>query len=293
MKVLITGITGYLTQYLLKTVPENIHLSGTWHSPLTMDEKSDFKGIELFPLDLQNNLLPQLDNIKADILIHTAAEANLAKCENNPDYARRVNHLAVAELAAWCDQHKTRLIFVSTDIVFDGEHAPYKENDLPQPVNIYGKTKFAGEQAVQQFCADHAVLRLALVLGKGLGRKKNFIDWLKEQVKNQNEVPLFYDEIRTPIYAGDAAKFIWAVALSSHTGIFHCCGDKSIDRFTLGKKICDSLKKDYKFLKKVSVKNMSHPRPADVTLVDSKLKGLFSFRKTEIQSKMFFGSDAL
>ena len=263
MRVLISGISGYIGQYLVRHRPASVTLSGTYHK-----QKPAFSAdIALLPLELQKPLQKQLEMVQADVCIHTAAMAGLADCQRNEREAMRINAEATAELADWCRQQGIRLIYLSTDIVFDGQNAPYNEDSKPEPVNVYGKSKLAGEQAVQEILKDFAVCRIALSLGRGLGGRRNFIDWLLEQLRQGREVGLFNDEIRTPSPVTPLAERIWQIALSEGCGIYHCFGRTKTDRYALGRAVCRYLQKDEDLLKSVSLNDAAaYPRPADVSL---------------------------
>lgn len=276
MNVLITGVSGYIAQYLLKTAPENCQITGTFYSPVPDSEKTKLSGINLIPLKLENNVFDQLQNLNTDVVIHAAAVSALAESDEDPERATRINSLATGELAAWAKQKGSRFIYLSTDIVFDGQQAPYQESDKPEPINPYGKSKLAGEISAQKNNPDAVIARLALVLGKGLGRKKNFVDWLEEHVRQKKTIPLFMDEIRTPINVKDAAKTIWKLAASDNSGIFHLCGTESVDRYALGVRICHYIDPQFSLFKKTSLKEMSYARPADVSMKDNRLGQIFN-----------------
>ncbi|MCB0282466.1 MAG: SDR family oxidoreductase [Calditrichae bacterium] len=277
MHVLITGITGYISRYLLKFAPPDIKISGTFHSPLNSEEKSAFKHINLVQLELQNPVEVQLQNIKADVVIHTAAVSGLAESASGIEQADRINNVSSGELARWAKNRSCKFIYLSTDIVFDGLHAPYSESDKCVPVNSYGKSKYDGELAVLKNNDNAIITRLALVLGQGIGRKKNFIDWLHNSVRLNQEIPLFTDEIRTPVCAIDVAKTIWHLTQKDAAGIFHLCGNKSIDRYELGCRICNYIDANYNNFKKASLHDMPYRRPVDVSLKDNRLLEILNY----------------
>ena len=268
--VLITGISGYVSQYLLRFKPENVRVLGTARRPWPVTKQEN---IAVYNLDLTRDVLPQLEQIDlpVDIVLHTAAVSNLGQCQSNPELARRVNAQATAELARWCKNRHIRLIYFSTDIVFKGDHPPYDEQAQPEPINMYGQTKWEGEIAVQKSAADFAIGRIALGLGRGLNGTRNFVDWFLERLKNRQPLTLFTDEIRTATYAAELAKRFWQLALSRETGIFHVCGAQALDRFSLGKAFCDYLGKGHDLLTPISLQDMKdYPRPADVSLISTR-----------------------
>ncbi len=268
--VLITGISGYVSQYLLRFVPQNVRVLGSARRPWAPARKA---GIPVYPLDLTRDVLVQLEQIDVpvDVVLHTAALSNLGQCQNKPELAHRVNVQATAELALWCKERNARLIYFSTDIVFKGDTPPYDEQAQPDPVNVYGQTKWEGEIAVQESGADFAIGRIALGLGRGLNGTRNFVDWFLQRLRNGQALTLFKDEIRTATYVAELAKAFWRLALTNEGGIFHVCGAQPLDRFTLGKAFCDYLGRGHDLLQPVSLGDMTdYPRPADVSLLSTR-----------------------
>lgn len=271
-RILISGLNGYLGQYLLACQPPSIELAGTIRPQSILQIPSFLSGLELVKLSLEEEIEAQFQDITTDILIHTAALANLAVCENAPKLAEKVNSQASGALARWCAKRRIRMIYLSTDIVFDGEHPPYSEDDLARPVNVYGKTKWLGEKAIQEELSDFVIIRISLALGPGRGGRRNFVDWFMDKINSKQEIPLFYDEIRTPTAVRILAEKIWQIALSTVTGTFHLCGERSIDRYELGRIICQKLGQGLDLLRPISVKTMNdYPRPVDVSLKSDRL----------------------
>ncbi len=257
MRVLITGINGYVAWHLLQTLPSGVELWGSQRP----GRKNDLD-FPVIPLDLEKEVAPALRDIRVDAVIHTAALSSLAECERAPQKAMRINGEATAELARWCAEKETHLVYLSTDIVFDGEHAPYAPDDSPAPINVYGKSKYAGEQAVS---GRGAIVRLALLLGRS-PHKKNFVDWFLERAQNNLDIPLFYDEVRTPLSTMAAARKIWEITLAEKKGCFHLAGGKSSNRLELGEALCEEYGLTNVRLKPVSLKEAGIPRPRDVRL---------------------------
>lgn len=106
-----------------------------------------------------------MDEVQPSAVIHPAAMAGIDACQANPVQARRVNAEIAKGLADLCSRHGARLIFVSTDNVFDGKSGGYAEDDPVSPINYYGRTKVEGERAVRESLPDSAVARLSLVMG--------------------------------------------------------------------------------------------------------------------------------
>ena len=266
-RVLITGGSGFIAQYLLRYAPADIKVAVTIRDErkwLFVENNHYFPS---YPLFLEKEIAPQMPDKAFDLVIHTAAMASLAACEKEEALALRINSEATAELAEWCAQRGVRLFYLSTDIVFKGDRPPYTEKDQPEPVNVYGWSKWQGELALQRMSLDFAIGRVALVLGRGMGFSRNFTDWFLERLNNNQEIPLFRDEIRTPSAVAALAGEIWRLALSAGQGIFHLAGAEALSRLELGRKICAHLGRGEELLKAVTLSEMDdYARPPDVSL---------------------------
>jgi dTDP-4-dehydrorhamnose reductase len=270
-RVFITGINGYIGQYLNTYGPNHIELEGSVREIDPAFISYFNPHIKLHILNLEKDLYPQLEEISADIIIHTAAMANLSACQKNPESARQINAMATESLAKWCAQNGTRMVYLSTDIVFDGQHPPYSEDDIPNPINVYGLTKLQGEQAVQSHVEDHAIIRIALAMGRGKFYRKNFVDWIIDKIKKREEIPLFIDEFRTASAISYLVKNIWLIALSTDKGIFHQFGASRLCRYEIGKLICRGLNSGIDLIRSVKAAEMKdYPRPMDVSLTTNR-----------------------
>ena len=266
-RVLITGINGYIGQYLYLSRPKHVHTEGSIRNADTEFGNFIDPLTSLHHFDLRLDIESQLKHINTDILIHTAAMANLGLCQKNPQLADQVNAQATMSIARWCRKNAVRFIYLSTDIVFDGEHPPFSENDNPNPVNVYGSSKLKGENAVQEYAENYAIIRIALGMGKGKFQRSNFVDWVINKINKAEQIPLYEDEFRTASPLPYLVNNIWRIALSEARGIFHQFGAKRLSRYEIGKLICKELNSGMELLRPVKAAELQdYPRPLDVSL---------------------------
>lgn len=137
---------------------------------------AEFSMYEVIPTDLPeaditdaNGMMALLEKYQPDVVIHCAAMTAVDACESSVDMAYRLNAVGTANVARACHHHNIRLIAISTDYVFEGDATrPYNEFDLPSGGRtIYGKSKYAGEQAVRQYCPNHIIARISWLYGAG------------------------------------------------------------------------------------------------------------------------------
>jgi dTDP-4-dehydrorhamnose reductase len=183
-----------------------------------------------------------------DALVHTAAMADIAPCAADPARARRLNAEAPAELAAACARRGARLLHVSTDQVFDGSRAGWREEDEPAPRHLYGASKLAGERGVAAACPGALIVRPSLLTGEAPAGRRSASSALLELLARGGRPALFTDEWRTPLAVVDAARALadlleredcWRAApLPSAPGrLLHLGGPERLTRLELGRRI--------------------------------------------------------
>ena len=141
-----------------------------------------------------------LNNNKFDIIINCAAYTQVDKAEQEAELANQINHLAVKQLASIASNQQARLIHISTDYVFDGESdKPYIETDTPNPINAYGRTKLAGEKALQALMPMNAIIIRTSWLYSEYGN--NFVSTMLRLGKERDELSVVNDQMGSPTYA--------------------------------------------------------------------------------------------
>jgi dTDP-4-dehydrorhamnose reductase len=192
MKIVIVGAGGRLGAALLR------EYQGTF----------DSTGFNHTQLDLSNfdEIREKLGETDFDVLINAAAFTNVDLCETQPDQAFRINAEAPRVLAEICGEKNAKLIYFSTDYVFDGEkRAPYTEEDEANPISIYGESKLAGEKNVLAAGGHHLVVRVSWVFGPD---RPSFIDGMIKRAQENETVDAIADKFSTPSYTQDVAKML-------------------------------------------------------------------------------------
>ncbi len=195
MKILVLGATGQIGFELLRTLAP----LGAVTAAARGGDLGD--GSRALDVDLANSvsLASVLDAADADLIVNAAAYTAVDRAEDEPERADRVNHLAVAEIAAWAARHAARIVHYSTDYVFDGSATrPYREDDRTAPLGVYGRTKLAGEEALRASGARHLLLRTAWVYA---ARGHNFLRTMLRLAKERDELRVVNDQIGAPTSA--------------------------------------------------------------------------------------------
>ena len=178
-----------------------------------------------------------LDASRPDAVVHAAAIGRANHCEERPDEAERVNARLPGTLARECHERGLRLVALSTDLVFAGDRSFLREDDATGPLGIYGRTKLAGEQAVLSACPGAAVVRVALILGRGHGPRATSTESVARALLGGQAVRLFTDEHRTPVDPESVADAVGRLLECPAAGHFHLGGPERISRYDLGRRV--------------------------------------------------------
>ncbi|MFZ9661633.1 MAG: SDR family oxidoreductase [Chitinophagaceae bacterium] len=261
--ILISGSNGLVGQYLhraLLHIPAKVIATGRESSRLGMEQEASAPEFVQWEITDPQQVSAVLKTHRPNIIIHAAAEAQPDFCEQNREAAWQTNVAATRYIAEVAEEIGAFMLFVSTDFVFKGDAGPYKETDLPDPVNYYGETKREAEQLVQQICTSWAIVRTVLVYGKTAdGTRSNIITWLQGHLEKGNPIKVVNDQVRTPTYAGDLAKGILAVALKKAGGIWHISGKDELTPYQMGLKVAERLNLPKELMTPVTADTFTQP----------------------------------
>ena len=205
MKILITGSNGMLGHDLIEVLKERHELILTTSKTLDITDEE-----QVFEFICKN---------KPDIVINSAAYTDVEGCETNQDLAYAVNSEGVRNLALACREIDCPLVHISTDYVFNGKNTrPWLEYDEVDPINVYGRSKLKGEEAISDVLDKFFILRTAWLYGVN---GKNFPKTMLELAENHSEVSVVYDEVGTPTYTSDLASAISDLIETDYYGIYH------------------------------------------------------------------------
>jgi dTDP-4-dehydrorhamnose reductase len=231
--VLVTGAAGLLGGRVAALLGERFEVTAARH------RAAPPAGLATVDLDLldQDSLDSALARARPDAVVHCAAAGDVDRCEREPGPAERVNAEATAEVARACRRRGLRLVALSTDLVFAGERAFMKEDDATGASIVYARTKLAGENAALAEAPDAAVLRVALVAGRGHGAKGTSTESVAWALRAGRPVRLFTDQLRTPVDSYSVADAIGRAIERPVAGRFHVGGPERLSRYELGRRV--------------------------------------------------------
>lgn len=204
-QIVIVGSGGRLGAALLRSFGSDFPVAGFSRAQLDL-ASPDRIASTLRPLDF-------------DVLINCAANTNVDRCEQEPQEAFMLNADAPRLLAEICAEKNARLVHFSTDYVFDGAKTePYTEEDVADPISVYGRSKLEGERRVLAASANHLVLRVSWVFGPD---RPSFVDWIVQQALEKDQVAAVADKFSTPSYTLDIAEMLRPLLEARTCGIVH------------------------------------------------------------------------
>lgn len=248
MKILVTGAAGMLGTSLIPVLDAREHTVKATDINLLDSRISrlDVRNIEEF-MEVGSDFRP-------DLIMHLAAETDLEVCESRVDYAYEENFIGTQNACRLCHEHDTPLVFISTAGVFDGTKrgAPYTEFDSPNPVNVYGASKFHAEQIVRQTVPSHYIVRAGWMVGGGKRDKKFVSKIIKKIEAGEKTIYAVSDRFGTPTYAPAFSETLEKIVRTGFFGTYHLACKGSGSRYDVASEILRIMGRDDVELKPVS-----------------------------------------
>ena len=273
MRILVTGASGNLGAYVLDALRGTDHERVAW-SGRAGGERS---GVTLGPIDLLDceAIRSRLDQDDPDAVVHLAAVSAATEVRRDLPKARAVNVEATGEIASWCARRDRRLVFSSTDLVFDGSRSWNREDDPAEPILAYGRTKREAERLVLS-TPGGLVARLPLMFGPSRCGKPGFFDGAMSDLRRGSPRSFFADEFRSPLDYATAAAILVHLVPMEVAGTLHVAGVERVSRFDLMRRSAAAMGLDASLVRP-SLRGDApgaEPRPADVSLSTERLAAL-------------------
>lgn len=269
----ITGASGQLGSHVVRQLAHD----GANPTVLALvgQHRVGTSGVTTQPVDLADSVKLRIcvSAMRATHVLHLGARTAVRDCYEDPDEAHRVNVEATRVLADAAVATGARFVFTSTDMVFDGRSAPYRELDTPNPLSVYGRTKAAAETYVAE-CPNALIARVPLMYGYSLAPRETTFEKMIHGLRHGEPLRLFTDEFRTPAWLGDVARALIGLARREVTGVVHVTGPERLSRYELIARCADILGVQNGHLQAIRQADVEseEPRPADLSLCGEALR---------------------
>lgn len=280
MKILITGSRGQLGRDLEEVFTKTGEYELTC---LGRDELDITK-----PGDVQRAVLTN----RPEVIIHAAANTNVDQCELDEDSAYLVNALGARNVAVAAAKAGAKLVYVSTDYVFNGRaERPYTEFDLPDPINVYGKSKLAGEQYVAGLSDQYFIVRTSWLYGR---HGRNFVKTMLNLAREKSEVSVVDDQVGSPTYTKDLARFLAELIQTELYGIYHASNSGFCSWFDFARAVFKLAGLEQIKVRPISTAELNRPAPRPAySVLDNyciRLQGLHALRPWEDALREFLSA---
>ena len=252
---LVTGATGLLGSQVLRQAAGRAPLCGTWFS----QPPAAGSGVDFVQLDVGDHEAVQrlVQRLRPQAIIHTAYR------KEGPD-ARRVTVQGTQHIAEAAAEIGARLVHASSDVLLDGEHAPYDETAPPAPLHPYGQAKAEAEAAVQQAAPEAVIVRTSLICQ--LQPPDPISAWIIDSLRDSRPITLFTDEIRSPLWVQDLAAALVELVELPFSGVLNVAGPQSLSRYQMGVRLARHVGLDERGIGAGSSLDSGLRRPRDCTL---------------------------
>lgn len=234
-RIVFTGITGLLGGYFLKNRDLDYEIIGIVNRNLKRNSKS-FSKIDITS---KESVLNFFGKIKPNIIVHAASIGNVDYCETHKNEAYRVNVEGTKNIIDAAENIGAKLIFMSSNAIYDGINYPYNEKSKARPINFYGKTKIEAENLIINSKVNYTILRLMTMYGwpQPEGRT-NPVTWIIDKLRKGESINVVNDIYNNHLWAGQAADVIWKIIKNNtDMNIYNVAGKDCISRFELALKV--------------------------------------------------------
>jgi dTDP-4-dehydrorhamnose reductase len=240
-RILVTGANGLLGQHLAQIFSQvaKYELLFTSHQSTFFFNHQPLLDYTQLDITSKSDVKSLAVSFHPDIIINAAAMTNVDACESKRELAWKINVHGVENLVDVARIINAKIIHVSTDYVFDGLRGPYVEDDRPNPINYYGKTKLASENVLRTRDVHFAIARTIVLYGTGKNVKRNFALWVIDSLSNGKQIQASTDQVSSPTNVHDLAYGILRIVEQEAEGVYHVSGAQHLSRNEFANKIAE------------------------------------------------------
>lgn len=274
-KVLFIGAKGLLGSNFIDRYSKENSIHGTYFKNKNVKK---IKNLKSSFLDIRNkkNVFELIKNSQAGTVIHASAIGDVDFCEKNKRIAHQTNVSGTKNVADACNKYQKKIIFLSSNAIYDGKKSSLSEKSKPNPINFYGSTKLKGEKYVSSVCGMYMILRLNTMYGwNEYGERDNPATWIIEKVKNGKSISVVDDVYNNHLYVLSAAEVVNEVIINwQNRQFFNIAGKDCVSRYDFARIITKILKKKQSLVKRVNSSYFQSlaPRPKNTCYNTKKME---------------------
>ena len=286
-RILVVGSNGMLGQSLCRFYSKQkiVRLLGC-----SIEDRSFVNGFDYLQSDItkRNDIKKVILDFYPDYIINASAYTNVDKSETEREEAWKVNVKGVEYLAEAARILDARIIHISTDYIFDGRNGPYTENEKPNPLGYYARTKLASENALRISGVLYTILRTNVLYGSDSNCKTGFVRWLVSSLREGKEVRIVTDQINNPTFVDDLVQAISKVVEYNKTGIYNIGGKEFLSRFEFSEMIAEFFELNKNLIKPVTTDELKQParRPLKSGLITLKAETELGYKPHTIKETL-------
>lgn len=261
-RLLITGGSGNLGRVFTEKLSGQYQVLSTFHNKIVPCHKATFAKMDITDYRDVGVIFREF---KPEIVIHTAALANVDECEKNPHDAWQINEAGTENISIFSRECKSKLVYISTDSVYDGSTGVHKEDEKPNPINVYGKTKLIGEQKA-------LIAKNALIIRTAYFDR--LADWVLGELKQGKQVDMFMDTVFSPVCASDLVNIISVMIEKKLSGIYNVGAVDCKSKYEFGQFLARAFDYDEDLIVPISAQSMETrvKRPSHLYLSTGKVE---------------------
>lgn len=278
-RIIVVGGNGMLGQRLIEFYNKlnDIELLAT-----SVEDKSVFIDVDYIQVDIsnRNEIKKVIYDFCPDFIINAAAYTNVDKSESERELAWKINVKGVEYLSETARVLDSHLVHISTDYIFDGKSGPYTENDIPNPLGYYARTKLASENVLKLSGSKNTILRTNVLYGTAKFSRPDFVKWVVDSLRAGKEIKIVDDQINNPTFIDDLVQGVNKIVELRKEGIYNIGGDEFLNRYDFTIIIANYFNLDKSLIKKIKTEELNQParRPLKSGLITIKAQSELGYK---------------
>ena len=286
-RILIIGSNGMLAQRLVEFFSSlnDVELMCSSNEETSLTPNVQYSQVDITK---KNDVKELILSFFPDFVINTAAYTNVDRAETEREIAWKVNVVGAENIALYSWTIDAHLIHISTDYIFDGKSGPYSENDKPNPIGYYGRTKLASENSIRSSGVRFTILRTNVLYGPAKYSRPDFVKWVISSLRDKKEIRIVTDQINNPTYIDDLVSGIQKICETQKEGVYNLGGQELLSRFDFTLRIAKFFGLDSNLVKPILTQELNQPaaRPLNSGIINLKAETELNYKPRSIEESL-------